>query len=189
MLSEAIASCDMRLIQMSLLEKWGDRLPLLLIEGHEYLVGSHVAELLKKETFNLYGSLKRRSIPIWHASDDILRFLISRGSLYVGTASVSLLRLSEISDFVSASLEEDARRMERRKGLPSRKKKKRRQGAAAGDVEGEKQDLGLIILALEEQYRKNQEEVVPAVAPPTMIFVNRSNTEATTNGNDPGETA
>ncbi len=101
--SEAEIWCDISSVQLSLLEKWGDRLPLLLIQGHQYLVGSHVAELLKRETFNLYGSLKRRGIPIWHASDEILRFLISRGSLYVGTTSVSLLRLQEISDFVSTS--------------------------------------------------------------------------------------
>ncbi len=151
--------CDVSLIQMSLLEKWGDRLPLLLIDGHDYLVGSHVAELLKRETFNLYGSLKRRGIPIWHASDDLLRFLSSRGSVYVGTASVSLLRLIDISEFISAAMEEDARRTERRKG----KKQKRI------SKEGWK-ELDLLMTALEE-HNQNEQAVAAMEAPPSMILL------------------
>ena len=168
--------CDISLIQISLLEQWGGRLPLLLIEGHEYLVGSHVAELLKRETFNLYSSLKRRSIPIWHAFDDLLKFLIKRGSVYVGTTSVSLLRLSDISDFVSAAVEEDARRTDSRKGLASKMKKKQKRLPIEGAEE--KRDFDLLIAALEEQYwnygpyeQADDAVTVPVVAPPTMVFL------------------
>ena len=166
--------CDISLIQMSLLEMWGDRLPLILIAGHEYLVGSHVAELLKRETFNLYGSLKRRNIPIWHGSEDLLKFLIKSGSVYIGTTSVSLLRLSDISDFVSAAVEKDALRTDRRKGLASKMKKKQKRVPIEGAEE--KQDLDLLIAALEEQYWNygpyEQDVTVLMVAPPSMIFLN-----------------
>jgi hypothetical protein len=47
--------------------------------GDEFFIGSHLAELLKRETFNLYGSLKRRDIGTWHVDDNLLKLLVSKG--------------------------------------------------------------------------------------------------------------
>ena len=52
---------------------------LVSASGKDFFIGSHLAELLKRETFNLYGSLKRREIGTWHVDDNLLKLLVSKG--------------------------------------------------------------------------------------------------------------
>lgn len=65
-------------------------------QGVDYAIGSHLAELLNRETFNLYASFKRRNIVIYHADEALLKFLCRKLVVYRGTTSVSLLRVSEV---------------------------------------------------------------------------------------------
>jgi hypothetical protein len=74
------------------------------------VVGAHIAELLGRETFNLYGSLKRRKIDVWSVDEQLLSFLHIRGCIYAGSTSATLVKLDDISEFVFLTLEENQRR-------------------------------------------------------------------------------
>ena len=71
-----------------------------------FFVGAHLAELLGRETFNLYGSLKRRKIALWRGNEALLHFLIARSALIVGTASLTLVRVDDVVGFVTKAVED-----------------------------------------------------------------------------------
>jgi hypothetical protein len=93
-------------------------------KGVKYVVGALVAELLGRETFNLYGSLRRRDIALWPADHELLSFLCIRGCIFAGSTSATLLKVDDISVFVFLTLEENMRRKMRRtaKTQPKRTK-------------------------------------------------------------------
>ncbi len=83
-------------------------------KGVKYVVGALVAELLGRETFNLYGSLRRRDIALWAADYELLNSLCIRGCICAGSISATLVKVDDISEFVFLTLEENVRRKTRR---------------------------------------------------------------------------
>ena len=71
-----------------------------------YFVGAHLAELLGRETFNLYGSLKRRNIALWRGDEALLHFLIARNVVLAGTSSLTLVRVDDVEAFVTKAIED-----------------------------------------------------------------------------------
>ena len=63
-----------------------------------------------------------------------MRLLVSRGAVYLGTTSISLVEVDAVTDFVTQNVEKNRRREEKRKALPPtlvglkemKKKKKKR---------------------------------------------------------------
>lgn len=78
----------------------------LFWKGEAYLIGSTLAELLNKETFNLYASLKHRNIHMCQASDALVEALASCGSIARGSSSVTLVRFDQaVKSYVDLTLE------------------------------------------------------------------------------------
>ena len=71
-----------------------------------YFVGAHLAELLRRETFNVYGSFKRRNIALWRGDEALLHFLLARGVVFAGTTSVTLVRVNDAETFVTTAMED-----------------------------------------------------------------------------------
>ncbi len=82
----------------------------------QYFVGTHLAELLNRESFNLYGSLRRRRIAMRRADARVKNLLVSRGVIHPGSISVTLVNAEEVSGFVDYCLENNEQRKKRRKG-------------------------------------------------------------------------
>ena len=71
-----------------------------------YFVGAHLAELLGRETFNMYSSLKRRKIALWRGDEALLHFLIVRDVVFAGTSSLTLVRVGDVETFVTKAVED-----------------------------------------------------------------------------------
>jgi hypothetical protein len=83
--------------------------------GVDYCVGAHLAEVLGRETFNLYGSLKRRHMVVQQGDRALVDVLVARGTVYPGTTSVTLVRFDQnVVDFVDDVLAKRAKK--KRKG-------------------------------------------------------------------------
>lgn len=57
----------------------------------KYFVGVQLANLLKRETFNLYRSLKIKNVLVSRAKQEHTAFLIKAGAVRGGTHSVTLI--------------------------------------------------------------------------------------------------
>jgi hypothetical protein len=90
--------------------RWGHPVTVVEIAGVEYLVGAHIAELLRRETFNLYASLKRRRIELWQTDEQLWKLLLSKGFLAAGTTSVTLMKAKDVSEFIVSSIVEKEKR-------------------------------------------------------------------------------
>ena len=70
----------------------GRRFTNVAIEGSgQYFVGVHVAKFLKRETFNLYRSLKARGSDPLRGGPDLLEWLMYSKVIKRGTRSVTLI--------------------------------------------------------------------------------------------------
>ena len=79
---------------------------LLFFADERYFVGAHLAELLGRETFNMYSSLKRRKIALWRGDEALLHFLIVRDVVFAGTSSLTLVRVGDVETFVTKAVED-----------------------------------------------------------------------------------
>ena len=70
---------------------FGTRLSVVKIEGVEYLIGVQIATLLKRETFNMYRSMKIKNINIQRATAEQVEFLCNHNAVRAGTHSVTLI--------------------------------------------------------------------------------------------------
>jgi hypothetical protein len=101
---------------MTVIEKSGER----KIKTNRFLERCKVrgrgtcCRIAGRETFNLYGSLRRRDIALWMADYELLNSLCTRGCVFAGSTSAILLKLDDISGFVFLTLEESMRRKMRR---------------------------------------------------------------------------
>jgi hypothetical protein len=76
-------------------------LSIVTLEHEKYLVGVQIATLLKRETFNMYRSMKIKEIPIRRASPEEIDFLCKCGAVRGGTHSVTLIPLAEALYFMA----------------------------------------------------------------------------------------
>jgi hypothetical protein len=89
---------------------------LCLFSGTEYFVGARLAELMGRETFNLYASFKRRNIRIWQTDEQFVKLMIEKGIVCAGTTSITLVRVHDVSECIEELMEKDEQRKRRRKG-------------------------------------------------------------------------
>jgi len=84
---------------------FGKNLSIILIEDRKYLIGVQVAKLLKRETFNLYRSMKVKGIEIIRAVSDQVEYLMRVGAVKRGTRSVTLIAYDPTMEFVESELQ------------------------------------------------------------------------------------
>lgn len=70
---------------------FGKRLSLIKLDGEEFLIGVQIASLLKRETFNMYRSMKIKNIIIQRANPEQVDFLCKSNAVRTGTHSVTLI--------------------------------------------------------------------------------------------------
>ena len=70
---------------------FGKKLSVVRIEGEEYLIGVQIATLLKRETFNMYRSMKIKNIQIKRANPEHVEYLCNCNAVRTGTHSVTLI--------------------------------------------------------------------------------------------------
>jgi hypothetical protein len=70
-----------------------------------------LAELLGRESFNLYGSLKWRDIVMRRGDAQLINVLIARGVIYPGTTSVTLVGFDQdVVHFIDEELAKKAKK-------------------------------------------------------------------------------
>jgi len=90
----------------------------------DFLIGVQIAVLLKRETFNLYRSIKIKGIELVRAENEHVDFLVNCNSIKRGTHSVTLIPLDEGIAFVDEE--------RRRQGKAPRKVKAKRSELPGG---------------------------------------------------------
>jgi len=70
---------------------FGKRLSVIRLDGEEFLIGVQIASLLKRETFNMYRSMKIKNITIQRANPEQVDFLCKCNAVRTGTHSVTLI--------------------------------------------------------------------------------------------------
>lgn len=89
-------------LQRSFLSAHGNYLAVIQIENARYLLGVQLAKLLRRETSNLYRSLKRSGISLQRASSDQVRWINSLNLCFVQkTHSITFVPLREAIDFLT----------------------------------------------------------------------------------------
>jgi hypothetical protein len=69
-----------------------------------YLIGTQVAALLKRETFNMYRSMKIKLVDLERATAEQVDFLCQVGAVRSGTHSVTLIPYQEGLYFIAGML-------------------------------------------------------------------------------------
>jgi len=70
---------------------FGKKLTVVTVEGQKYLIGVQIAALLKRETFNMYRSMKIKNIRIKRAAPEQVEYLCQCNAVRPGTHSVTLI--------------------------------------------------------------------------------------------------
>jgi hypothetical protein len=79
---------------------FGKSMSVLTVDGKDYLIGVQIAQLLKRETFNLYRSLKIKGIDVLRAENEQVDYLVNCNSIKRGTHSVTLVPFDDGLSFV-----------------------------------------------------------------------------------------
>ena len=95
---------------------------------------------MRKETFNLYASLKRRNIATRNGDRWLLHLLISKELVSAGTTSLTLIRVDQVSDYVDNALE----MIERRKATRTKGGKRQRDESFDAQVSKERECAGIL---------------------------------------------
>lgn len=89
-------------LQRSFLSSYHHNLAIIQIESERFLLGIQLAKLLRRETSNLYRSLKRARIPLVRASSDQVRWINSLNLCFVQkTHSITFIPLRETIDYLT----------------------------------------------------------------------------------------
>lgn len=70
---------------------FGKKLSVVYFDGNKYLIGVQIAALLKRETFNMYRSMKIKNIRIKRADPKQVDYLCECNAVRPGTHSVTLI--------------------------------------------------------------------------------------------------
>jgi hypothetical protein len=87
---------------------------LILSLGLDYFVGAHLAELVNRETFNLYACFGRRHIDMERASQGVLHLLVFKGLILSGTTSVTLVRTDQATEYLDGIVSKNEQRNDER---------------------------------------------------------------------------
>lgn len=83
---------------------FGKLLSVVAFDDQEYLIGVQIATLLKRETFNMYRSMKIKNINIQRATPEQVEFLCKCKAVRAGTHSVTLIPYESGLTFASDAL-------------------------------------------------------------------------------------
>ncbi len=83
---------------------WSRATSVIMIAERKYLVGVQIAKLLKRETFNLYRSMKVKGIEVVRATSEQVEHLMRCGAVKRGTRSVTLVAYDAAISFVNGTL-------------------------------------------------------------------------------------
>jgi|ERR1711974_83119 len=86
-------------------------------KGESFFVGVQMANLLKRETFNMYRSMKIKNISIRRATSEQVNFLIREQAVRAGTHSVTLVPYESGINFMA----EAQRKLKRKTAFTKRK--------------------------------------------------------------------
>merc|ERR1712137_646559 len=75
----------------STISSFGKKLSVVYFDGQKYLIGVQIASLLKRETFNMYRSMKIKNIRIKRADPKQVDYLCECNAVRPGTHSVTLI--------------------------------------------------------------------------------------------------
>ena len=78
----------------------GHSVSICTFDDRMYFIGVQLAALLKRETFNLYRSMKIRNVAVSRATHEQILFLLSVGAVRPGTRSLTLLDYTSCSAFI-----------------------------------------------------------------------------------------
>lgn len=70
---------------------FGKKLSVVYFDKQKFLIGVQIASLLKRETFNMYRSMKIKNIQIKRASPKQVDFLCECNAVRSGTHSITLI--------------------------------------------------------------------------------------------------
>lgn len=70
---------------------FGKKLTVVTIDSQKYLIGVQIASMLKRETFNMYRSMKIKNIRIKRAAPEQVEYLCQCNAVRAGTHSVTLI--------------------------------------------------------------------------------------------------
>eukprot|EP00007_Cunea_sp_BSH-02190019_P003018 CAMPEP_0174234776 /NCGR_PEP_ID=MMETSP0417-20130205/4432_1 /TAXON_ID=242541 /ORGANISM="Mayorella sp, Strain BSH-02190019" /LENGTH=386 /DNA_ID=CAMNT_0015313187 /DNA_START=275 /DNA_END=1435 /DNA_ORIENTATION=+ len=110
-----------------LVKVFGNQLSVFIsCDGMEHLVGVQLASVLKRETFNMYRSMKIKEIPVLRANPRELEFLVKIKAVRTGTHSVSLVPYSKGLYFLADSLDKAPQFLPLESGTAGAGKKRKR---------------------------------------------------------------
>ena|SRR3990167_1333393 len=70
---------------------FGKKLTVVYFDEQKYLIGVQIAALLKRETFNMYRSMKIKNVRIKRAAPEQVEYLCQCNAVRPGTHSVTLI--------------------------------------------------------------------------------------------------
>ena len=73
------------------ISSFGKKLSVVYFDKQKYLIGVQIASLLKRETFNMYRSMKIKNIRIKRADPKQVDYLCECNAVRPGTHSVTLI--------------------------------------------------------------------------------------------------
>jgi len=102
-------------------EYFGQSFSVVSMDDQEFLIGVQIAQYLKRETFNLYRSMKIKNLEIVRATPEQVDYLIQSCSIKRGTHSVTMVPLKQGLGFIS----DEVKRLAKLGAKNSKKHKKR----------------------------------------------------------------
>jgi len=88
---------------------FGKKISVVALNGKEFLIGVQIAALLKRETFNMYRSMKIKQIDLVRANPDQVEYFVRAGAVRSGTHSVTLVPFDDAVQFISEAQEKQQR--------------------------------------------------------------------------------
>merc|ERR1712137_1050819 len=88
----------------STISSFGKKLSVVYFDGQKYLIGVQIASLLKRETFNMYRSMKIKNIRIKRADPKQVDYLCECNAVRPGTHSVTLIPFESGLYFIAGML-------------------------------------------------------------------------------------
>jgi len=82
-------------------EYFGQSFSVVSMDDQEFLIGVQIAQYLKRETFNLYRSMKIKNLEIVRATPEQVDYLVQSCSIKRGTHSVTMVPLKQGLNFIS----------------------------------------------------------------------------------------
>jgi len=89
---------------------FGKRFTVVSFEGDRWLIGVQISSLLSRETYNLYRSLKIKSVTVKRATPEQLDFMLKNKIVKPGTRSVTFVAYHESIPFIECEIKKFTRK-------------------------------------------------------------------------------